>query len=106
MSDFLPCDAWEWEDFDGDIEVFSIADDRPASEHTCGNMKGRLDWDCHDVTKLLDENHFHIRYQMSLEDFDAVVQLLGDDVVPNCTMSGHCRCDAVICPEMAVAIGI
>jgi hypothetical protein len=44
-------------------------------------------------------------YRMSLEDFDALVQLLGDDVVPNFTMSGR-RCDAAIYPEMAVAIGI
>jgi hypothetical protein len=64
----------------------------------------RLDWDLH-VEKLIHENRFHIRYRMSFEDFDALVQLLGDDVVPNFTMSGL-RCDAAIYPEMVVAIGI
>ena len=42
---------------------------------------------------------------MSLEDFDALVQLLGDEVVPNFAMSSR-RCDKAMYPQIMVVIGI
>jgi hypothetical protein len=42
---------------------------------------------------------------MSLDNFDALVKLLGDEVGTNVAMS-NIRCDEAIYPEMTVAIGI
>jgi hypothetical protein len=103
MRDFLPHD-W-WEDLDGDIKGFQVIEELLNIERTsyCWQHE-RIDWDRH-VERLLHSNRFHIRYRMPLEDFDALVQLLGDEVVPNFAMSRSRRCDKAIYPQMMVAIG-
>jgi hypothetical protein len=90
---------------DGDIELFLAITELLTGERISYWQHERLDWNQH-VEKLLHENPFHIGYHMSLEDFDALVQLLGDEVVPNFAMSPSLRCDKAIYPEMMVAIGI
>jgi hypothetical protein len=57
------------------------------------------------VQKLLHKDRFHIRYRMPLDDFEALVELLGDAIVPNVVQSNR-RCEEPIYPEMVVAIGI
>jgi hypothetical protein len=102
LSNFLPHD-W-WEDLDGYIEGFLVIEELLTSERTSYWQHERLDWDQH-VEKVLHENGFHIRYRMSLEDFDALAQLLGDEVVPNFAMSSR-RCDKAMYPQIMVVIGI
>jgi hypothetical protein len=91
------------EDLDGDLELFL-----PIEQLLTGKRKSywehgeRLDWDRH-VQKLLHKNRFHIRYRMPLEDFEALVELLGDEIVPNVVQSKR-RCDEPIYPRMIVAM--
>jgi hypothetical protein len=65
----------------------------------------RLDWDRY-VEKQVHEDRFHIRYCMPLDDFEALVELLGDAIVPNIVQSNNRRCDEPIYPKMVAAIGI
>jgi hypothetical protein len=87
---------------DGDIGLFLAIKELLPSEQTNHWQHERLDWDWH-VQKLLHENCFHIQYGVSLEDFDALVKLFGDDVVLNHAIPS-CRCEQAMYPEMAVAI--
>ena len=64
----------------------------------------RLEWTSH-VQKLLHEDCFHIRYQMPLVDFEALVKLLGDGV-PNIVQSKRRCVEPIYYPKMIVAIGI
>ena len=69
-----------WEDLDGDLELFLA-----IQEILTGNRKShweheRLDWDRH-AQKLPHEDCFHIRHRVPLEDFNALVELLGDAIV-------------------------
>jgi hypothetical protein len=125
MSDFLADDWWElsvfacsagpfgsssipndliWENVDGDIETFIALEELLTDVRVQAWQHERLDWDLH-VKKLLHENRFHIRYRMALEDFDALVLLLGDEVVPNVAMSRRRSAEAIY-PEMVVGVGI
>jgi hypothetical protein len=126
MSDFLADDWWEssvfacsagpfgasssipndliWENVDGDIETFIALEELLTDVRVQAWQHERLDWDLH-VKKLLHENRFHIRYRMALEDFDALVLLLGDEVVPNVSMSRRRSAEAIY-PEMVVGVGI
>jgi hypothetical protein len=67
---------------------FLVIEELLTSERTSSWQHERLDWDRH-VEKLLHEHGVHTLYRMSLEDFDALVQLLGDEVVPNFAMSSR-----------------
>jgi hypothetical protein len=71
-----------WEDLDGDLELFLAIEQLLTGERKSYWEHERLDWDRH-VQKLLHEDRFHIRYHMPLEDFEALVELLGDGIVPN-----------------------
>ena len=110
MSDLLTNNWWEtrafdvsyatndgWEDLDGDLELFlAIEEFLSGDRKTCWEHD-RLDWDVH-VQKLLHEDRFHTRYRMPLEDFDALVELLGDAIVPNNLQSKR-RCGKPISPR-------
>jgi hypothetical protein len=71
-----------WEDLDGDCELFLAIEELLTGERKSYWEQERLDWDLH-VQKLLHEDRFHIRYHMPLVDFEALVKLLGDEIVPN-----------------------
>ena len=71
-----------WEDLDGDLELFLAVEELLTGKRKSYWEHERLDWDRH-VQKLLHEHHFHIRYRMPLEDFDALVELLADVIVPD-----------------------
>jgi hypothetical protein len=121
MSDWLlPRNWWEtsafggstlpfgdddgWEDLDGDLELFLTIEELLTGQRKSFWEHRRLDWERH-VQKLLHEDRFHIRYRMPLEDFEALVELLGDSVVPNVAQSKR-RCQEPMYPKMIVAIGI
>lgn len=120
MSDLLRGNWWErsafgsstvtcandgWEDLDGDLELFLAIEELLTGERrkSCWEHE-RLDWDLH-VKKLLHEDRFHIRYRMPLEDFEALLELLGDAIGTNMRQSAR-RCDKAISPEIVLAIGI
>jgi hypothetical protein len=93
-----------WDNVDGDIETFIALEELLTGHRAHRWQHQRLDWDLH-VKKLLHEKRFHIRYRMSLANFDALVLLLGKDVSPDVSMSEK-RCDAVIYPEIVVGAGL
>jgi hypothetical protein len=121
MSDWLlPRNWWEtsafggstlpfgdddgWEDLDGDLEMFLAIEELLTGQRKTFWVHQRLDWERH-IQKLLHEDRFHIRYRMPLEDFEALVELLGDAVVQNVVQSKR-RCQEPLYPRMIVAIGI
>ncbi len=94
-----------WDDLDGDLELFLAIEGLLTGERKSYWEHERLDCDLH-VQKLLHEDRFHIRYRMPLDDFEALVELLGADaIVPNVVQSNR-RCEEPIYPEMVAAIGI
>ena len=117
MSDLLTNNWWEtsafevshptndgWEDLDGDLELFLAIEGILTGDRKSFWEHERLDWDRH-VEKLLHEERFHIRHRMPLEDFHALVEVLGDTIETNVAMSKR-RCNEPIHPEMAAAVGI
>jgi hypothetical protein len=97
-------DSILWDDLDGDIKLFVAIEELLTGERISCLPHTRLDWGQH-LQKLLHKNRFHIRYGMSLDNFDALVKLLGDNVGTNVAMS-NIRCNEAIYPEMTIAIGI
>jgi hypothetical protein len=72
-----------WEDLDGEIEFFFGIEELLTGQCRKSFWEHeRLDWDQH-VPKLLHEDHFHIRFHMPLEDFEALVELLRNEIAPN-----------------------
>jgi hypothetical protein len=73
-----------WEDLDGDLERFLVLEELLAGKRKSYWDHERLDWDQH-VQKLLhkDEDRFHTIYHMPLKDFNALVELLADVIVPD-----------------------
>ena len=76
-------DGWR-DSLDGeDLQLFLAIEELLTGERKAYWKHERLDWDLH-VKKLQHEDRFHIRYRMPpLEDFEALVDLLGDAIVPN-----------------------
>jgi hypothetical protein len=93
-----------WDSLDGDLQLFLAIEELLTGERKAYWKHERLDWDLH-VEKLLHEDHFHIRYRMTLEDFEAFVVLLGDAIVKDVVQSNR-RCEEPIYPKMIAAIGI
>jgi hypothetical protein len=90
---------------DGDLEMFLVIEELLTGKRKSYWEHERLDWDRH-VQKLLHKDHFHTRYCMPLEEFNALVELLGDVIgVPNVVQSER-RCVEPIYPKMILGIGI
>ena len=89
---------------DGDLEMFIAIDEFLTGKRKSAWDHERLVWDRY-VQKLLHEEHFHIRHRMPLKDFDAFVELLGDEIAPNIRQAKR-RNEEPIYPEMVAAIGI
>jgi hypothetical protein len=89
---------------DGDLELFLVVQELLTGKRKSYWEHESLDWDRH-VEKLVHEDCFHIRYHMPLDDFEALVELLGDVIVPNIVQS-NTRCDEPIYPKMVAPIGI
>ena len=92
------------EDLDGDLEMFIAIDEFLTGERKSAWDHERLVWDRH-VQKLLHEERFHVRYRMPLKDFEALVELLGDDIVPDIRQAKRRNVEPIY-PEMVAAIGI
>jgi hypothetical protein len=92
-----------WEDLDGDNHELYLASKKLLTGEQTSYWQHQ-NWG-RNVEKELHEDCFHIRYPMSSEDFDALVQLLGDEVVPNFAtgMSSLRYDEAPVYPEMMVA---
>jgi hypothetical protein len=93
-----------WDSLDGNLQLFLPTEELLSGERKAYWKRKRLDWELY-VKKLVHKDCFHIRYSMPLEDFEALVDLLGDGVVPNVVMSKR-RCGEPIYPKMVVPIGI
>jgi hypothetical protein len=94
----------KWEDFDGDLEMFLVIEELLTGKSKSYWEHEWLDWERH-VQKLLHKDCFYTRYRMPLEDFNALVELLGDAIVPNVVQSKR-RCMEPIYPQMILEIGI
>jgi hypothetical protein len=102
-----PKDAYAnngWDSLDEDLQLFLAIEELLTGERKAYWKHERLDWNLH-VEKVLQEDRFHIRYHMPLEDFEALVDLMGDAIVTDIVQSNR-RCKEPIYPKMVEAIGI
>jgi hypothetical protein len=77
-----------WDSLDGDLQLFLAIEELLTGERKAYWKHERLDLDLH-VEKLLRKDRFHIIYRMPLEDFIALVDLLGDAIVTDVVQSNR-----------------
>jgi hypothetical protein len=89
---------------DGDLQLFLAIEELLIGERKAYWKHERLDWNLREE-KLLHKDRFHIRYGMPLEDFEALVSLLGDAIVTDVVQSNRRRKEPIY-PKMVAVIGI
>jgi hypothetical protein len=89
---------------DGDLQLILAIEELLTGKRKTFCKHERLDWDLH-VEKMLHIDRFNIIYCMPLEDFEALLDLLGDAIVTDVVQSNR-KCKEPIYPKMVAAIGI